>query len=678
MINYKYRQLSGFYKGQSSTSFADYNKINNGMLELSKDLPSLDSRIGLLEGSVSGILTNANFLPGTINGNIITPGTINGSVIEAGTITGSQIITNSLTGITDANIAANANINPSKINLALISHTQLKDIGSNTHPQIDQDLTQLFADIGDTPGVGLPIPLQTQITGFTSSLATVTGNLQTLTNYVDPISLSTTSQQVGPAINELALGLTAVAGSGFGIVGPLTVPQYSVATWGLDNKHLNASSAFIDGNGNISTPGNIYFFNSGNPTIGTPLNGAGTIYLDGLLQFNAAGTINGTLNRSISVITSGNASVNLQTNNASLSVGNSISTITVPSGLTVNGPSNFSTNVTSAGTIQSQSVGTVTNPIPTGYFSNIFADTIIQVSGNGSSYVFPTNTAGPYMAFPSGAGFVNFVVPQVSSGTSSGLQLNDGLYNYLAISPAASGSPNALIFSSGSINVIADNALNINSSSVTATAPGGFSFISGSSNFSIAAISTLITGNTFGVSTNSGGNITLGSPSYPGSILLTGNNPFLANSTGAIIINTSGTTQWVYENANSHNPGINFLTIQSQDTQTSLTANALIYCSGTLTIDGSTGLNLNSDTGTIEIAASTILTSGAPLQAYGGVQPGQLNNLGFTNASNLFSGSGVPNNTYGSNGNFYFRSDTPGTSNQRIYVKSAGSWVGIV
>jgi hypothetical protein len=47
-------------------------------------------------------------------------------------------------------------------------------------------------------------------------------------------------------------------------------------------------------------------------------------------------------------------------------------------------------------------------------------------------------------------------------------------------------------------------------------------------------------------------------------------------------------------------------------------------------------------------------------------------------ASGIYSGSGAPSNSNGNNGDYYFRADTPGTANQRIYVKSAGSWVGIV
>jgi hypothetical protein len=43
-----------------------------------------------------------------------------------------------------------------------------------------------------------------------------------------------------------------------------------------------------------------------------------------------------------------------------------------------------------------------------------------------------------------------------------------------------------------------------------------------------------------------------------------------------------------------------------------------------------------------------------------------------------YQGSGVPSNANGANGDFYLRGDTPGTANQRIYVKSAGAWVGIL
>lgn len=48
-----------------------------------------------------------------------------------------------------------------------------------------------------------------------------------------------------------------------------------------------------------------------------------------------------------------------------------------------------------------------------------------------------------------------------------------------------------------------------------------------------------------------------------------------------------------------------------------------------------------------------------------------------TQAGRIYQGSGVPSNTNGNNGDIYFRTDTPGTANQRMYMKSAGAWVAL-
>jgi hypothetical protein len=52
--------------------------------------------------------------------------------------------------------------------------------------------------------------------------------------------------------------------------------------------------------------------------------------------------------------------------------------------------------------------------------------------------------------------------------------------------------------------------------------------------------------------------------------------------------------------------------------------------------------------------------------------------LGAAGANGITGGVGAPSAGIGSNGDYYFRSDTPATSLQRIYVKSAGAWVGVV
>lgn len=47
-------------------------------------------------------------------------------------------------------------------------------------------------------------------------------------------------------------------------------------------------------------------------------------------------------------------------------------------------------------------------------------------------------------------------------------------------------------------------------------------------------------------------------------------------------------------------------------------------------------------------------------------------------ASAIHAGVGAPGAGVGSDGDYYFRQDTPGTALQRIYVKDAGAWNGIV
>lgn len=58
----------------------------------------------------------------------------------------------------------------------------------------------------------------------------------------------------------------------------------------------------------------------------------------------------------------------------------------------------------------------------------------------------------------------------------------------------------------------------------------------------------------------------------------------------------------------------------------------------------------------------------------------QFNNgsLKFDANSTLFSVNGAPGAGLGNNGDFALRVDTPGTVNQRLYVKSAGTWSGIL
>lgn len=60
----------------------------------------------------------------------------------------------------------------------------------------------------------------------------------------------------------------------------------------------------------------------------------------------------------------------------------------------------------------------------------------------------------------------------------------------------------------------------------------------------------------------------------------------------------------------------------------------------------------------------------------GAISPGTP--AGANQAGQIFQGSGVPSNINGNDGDFYFRTDTPVAVNQRLYVKSAGVWAGIL
>ena len=50
----------------------------------------------------------------------------------------------------------------------------------------------------------------------------------------------------------------------------------------------------------------------------------------------------------------------------------------------------------------------------------------------------------------------------------------------------------------------------------------------------------------------------------------------------------------------------------------------------------------------------------------------------YQTACGLWAGTGAPSNSYGQTGDYYFRSDTPASANQRVYVKNGGTWTGIV
>jgi len=80
---------------------------------------------------------------------------------------------------------------------------------------------------------------------------------------------------------------------------------------------------------------------------------------------------------------------------------------------------------------------------------------------------------------------------------------------------------------------------------------------------------------------------------------------------------------------------------------------------------------------TFRVGNSQMMVLAPTAVSIGPSLPFTLASFGGSPAS-LLSGSGVPSAANGTNGDYYFRYDTPAVANQRLYVKSAGAWVAIL
>lgn len=281
MPTFTYRPLSGFYKGSFANQLSDYTKINNSFLELSKDIPSLDARLHVLEANGVGIFSTGNFEINSIQGSILADGSVPGNKITNNSITGDQIVLNSVHGLTDANISSAANISASKINLGEIDHELLENVGSHTHPQIDTDLNQLFHDVGSSEGAPLSVPLDSRVTANAAQIVSLQGSLSTLNSYVNPGALSTTAQTVSAAINEIVVDLQEVGASGLGVAGPVTSTIGAVALWNSTTGKLLKNSSIVNTATETTFPSNLELTGPGFhlATAGTPFTSVNTINL---------------------------------------------------------------------------------------------------------------------------------------------------------------------------------------------------------------------------------------------------------------------------------------------------------------------------------------------------------------------------------------------------------------
>lgn len=137
---------------------------------------------------------------------------------------------------------------------------------------------------------------------------------------------------------------------------------------------------------------------------------------------------------------------------------------------------------------------------------------------------------------------------------------------------------------------------------------------------------------------------------------------------------TANTNPWKLDTVNSYSAGNELLGIYNAGTL-ALKFNgdgSIVSNAGKLDCFGATPLYLGHNTASSVQPGSPT----APVICNGALRP--TTDAIATQTGSVYMGSGAPSNANGNNGDVYFRTDTPGTVNQRIYVKSAGSWTGIL
>lgn len=162
---------------------------------------------------------------------------------------------------------------------------------------------------------------------------------------------------------------------------------------------------------------------------------------------------------------------------------------------------------------------------------------------------------------------------------------------------------------------------------------------------------------------------------------------------GALLLTAAGslvTYDSVGNQRNTLDDGSGNATVAGGITSAGAVRAGAVTAGGNVWVEGTQAVGLSATAGSMYIKATTAVytqTGGllrntlddgsGDMVLTGSLAPGNPGG-GTTSQAHLFSGLGAPSNTQGVNGDFYLRSDTPGTANQRLYVKSAGSWVGIV
>ncbi len=229
-----FRRLLGDYRGGQ---YPDWLRLNACLLELAKDIPAFDSRITALESNSGTIFTNANFIANTISGNILQDNTISSSKLSGG-ITGDQLVSNSSNGITNKNIAADAAISISKIDISNLNHSQLAGIGTQTHAQLESSIATLASDYSNV----------------SDGLVTTNALVASVNSFLGNRALSTTSTNVSGAINELKnsiANISTILPSGANFTG--NQDQYHIMT-AVGSNHSIQESALQATNAGMILP----------------------------------------------------------------------------------------------------------------------------------------------------------------------------------------------------------------------------------------------------------------------------------------------------------------------------------------------------------------------------------------------------------------------------------------
>jgi hypothetical protein len=226
-------------------------------------------------------------------------------------------------------------------------------------------------------------------------------------------------------------------------VGPNTVTQTDIATWGTDNRHLLDSSAQVDSTGNITVNSSLYTTNNGGgSSLGTAGQPFTNLNIGANINFQHAGTINAASNSDLTINTSSQHALNIVTpSGTSITIGNMLAISNMPlqieeiypSGNAYNSSLGIAVNYYAQGFIDTVNTGSV--HAKTGQDLSLVSDlnAISLGTPQGNQFVISDNNhgfVGSFSTVPYYANQVGSVLDPVASGTFGHLYLQPAISSY--------------------------------------------------------------------------------------------------------------------------------------------------------------------------------------------------------------------------------------------------------